>query len=689
MLFSRNWLRRYIRLPDSVEEVADALTRCGLVVDGIEQRPGDLVFDLDVPTNRVDAMNHVGVARELSVTFDTPLLWPPPELPAVAPEEGDVEAGGRAAVDIEDLTACPRYAARVVLGVKVGPSPSWMTELLEAIGLRPLNNVVDITNFVLWELGHPLHAFDLDRLTDQRIIVRRARQDEKLVTLDEVHRKLDPGDLVIADSATPVALAGVMGGAHSRVHEDSTDVLLEGAWFDPLTVRRTAQRLALHTDASHRFERRPAIDGMLAALDRAAALIAEIAGGTVCRGTLDVHDELPARRHVGITVDRVNRLLGLELDGGRIGTILEALGFELDGDGDAFEVTVPHSRPDVERPEDLVEEVARHHGYDRLPATLPALEPKTSAGRRQVLSERRLQRLCAACGFREAVTMSLSSPAEQEHFVAAEDVVAISNPFSENLSVLRGSLVPGLLGVVSHNLNRGVDRLRLFELGRRFLAAQGDAEENPVDERTSLALLAVGADLDPGRRGDDDHPPDLLDLKGALQEIGRRLGWPGWTWQRSDRPGLEPGLAARLESDSAAGWAGRVSAAVSDALGIEAPVWVAEIDVDGLLALPPAALRYRPLPRYPASQRDLSIVLDREVTFDEVRALVEGHDGLPLESLELLDVYTGEDIPDDCRSLTLRFTYRAPDRTLTSGEIEAAHESFLALLESQLNARRR
>jgi len=708
MLFSRNWLRRYLELPAPDDAVADAMTRCGLVVDGIEQRPGDVVFDLDVPTNRVDAMNHLGVARELAVAFDAPLDWPPPDMPAARPDEGDTPADSRARVDIEDLAGCPRYAARVVLGVEVGPSPAWMADLLQAIGLRPLNNVVDITNFVLWEMGHPLHAFDLRRLEEQRIVVRRARQGEELRTLDEVERELDPGDLVIADADKPVALAGVMGGAHSRVDEASVDVLLEGAWFDPLTVRRMAQRLALHTDASHRFERRPAIDGMLGALDRAAALVAEIAGGTVCRGVLDAHDELPGRRRVSLTVDRVNRLLGLELAADHVAGILEALGFEVTpadvaAAGEAFEVTVPYSRSDVERPEDLVEEVARHHGYDRLPPTLPALEPKASVARPRVKAERRLQRMCAAAGYGEAVTMSLSSPAEQARFLREDDrVVPIANPFSEKLSVLRASLVPGLLSAVAHNVNRGVDRLRLFELGRCFVAgpdrpdapadAGRDAAGNPAEERTSLAFAACGPAGASTRWAGEGRETDIFDLKGVLAEVTRRLGWPRWSWERADHPGLEPGLAAVLESREGRGWAGRVASGVADAVGVDVPVWVAEVDVDDLLDLPPAELSYRPLPRYPASRRDLSLLLSRDITFEQVRRLVEGDDGRPmepLESLELVDIYAGEDIPTGHRSLTLRFTYRASDRTLTSDEVDAAHRSFLQLLQSKLDARQR
>jgi phenylalanyl-tRNA synthetase beta chain len=683
MLFSTAWLSRYVELPESTRTLTELLTSCGLVVDQMDEVRNDTVLDLDVASNRVDAMNHFGVAREIATARREPLRAPD----TIVAESADCVAAELASIEIEDLEGCRRFVARVIRNVEVGPSPTWMVELLEAIGLRPINNIVDITNFVMWELGHPLHAYDLDLLADNKIIVRRAAPGEALKTLDGVGRELTADDLVIADAQRAVGLAGVMGGADTEIHAGSTNVLLEGAWFDPLMVRRSAQRLGMHTDASHRFERTLAIDGMVAAVDRAAALMAELAGGQVCQGRLDVKAEIPDPVSLDLRSARVEKLLGVNVPGGEIRNILERLSFEVEETGDGFLVTVPRHRSDISREEDLVEEVARHYGYERLPNTLPALHAPEEAGDPLVLAQRCLQQVCVAAGYREALTISLGSKEDQAAFLPKDlEPVELSNPISKALGYLRARLTPGLLTVVAHNINRGQLDIRLFEIGNYFLPRP---EGTGVVERKALTLIVCG----PGQAthwGEMDRAPDLFDLKGALEAVARRMGWPPWQWRAGAVPGLEAGCSAQLLLDDVAkGWAGKIAADVAERFGLTLPVWAAEVDIEDQLLQPARELRYEPLSRFPGGVRDVSLQLDEAISFDQIAEAIAAQQDPSLVSFELLDLYQGEDIPAGQRSLTLRFTYRRDDRTLTAEEIDTAHQGLVSHLLSEFGGKQR
>ncbi len=688
MLFSSRWLARYVELPEATDELAELLTRCGMVVEDMRPQGGGTVFDLDIPSNRVDAMNHYGVAREIATARRVDLR--PPEITA---EESDPRADQLTGVEIEDFDGCPRYAARLIRGVKVAPSPRWLAGLIEAIGLRPLNNVADITNFVLWELGHPLHAFDVDRLAEQRIIVRRARDGESLITLDDVERTLSTSDLVIADARRPVALAGVMGGAESAITDDSVNVLLEGAWFDPASVRATAQRFNLHTDASHRFERSPAHDGMLMALDRAAALVQELAGGELARGTIDVVGKLPEPVTTGLRLERLRGLLGIEVAPADVEEILTRLGFSIAAENDGYSVRVPSFRPDVTREEDLIEEVARHNGYDRLPATLPIIRSVEEPGTPEVLGERRLKRCFVAAGCYEAMSSSLSSVAEQTVFVdQPDDLVALGNPISESLAVLRAHLVPGLLSAVARNLNHRQTALRLFEVGHCFT---GPLTDDGVTERWGLAIALTGA----RRRNhwaDDAAAVDFFDLKGIVERVTRQMDWPKWRWEPGTAPGIDPATAAVLRADDGddtpGGWAGRISAEAAHTFDIDADVWVAEIDIDELIGRPHPTARYLPMSRFPGGVRDVALVLPEDTDYAAVEATTidaAAAADLPLAGVSLVEIYSGDEIPPGHRGLTLRFTFRADDRTLTAEEIDAGQKNLVEALGGALDARQR
>jgi len=688
MLFSSNWLARYVELPEKTSQLAELLTRCGMVVEEIRSHSDGALLDLDIPSNRVDAMNHYGLAREIATARRADL-----QAPEILVNESDPATDQLTAIEIDDLNGCPRYTARLIRGVKVEPSPEWLANLIESIGLRPLNNVADITNFVLWELGHPLHAFDFDRLADHQIVVRRARKSESLVALDHIEHNLASSDLIIADGRRPVALAGVIGGAETSITKDTVNVLIEGAWFDPATVRATAHRLNLHTDASHRFERSPAYDGMLLAIDRAASLIQEIGGGELSRGTIDVVGTVPEPVSTALRLSRLKGLLGIEVPSSEVEEILTRLGFSLTAKTGGYDVGVPSFRPDVTREEDLIEEVGRHNGYDRLPATLPVIRSVQDPGTPEVLGEQRLKQCLVAAGCREIMSSSLSSLLEQTGFVGqVEGLVSIDNPISEELSVLRARLVPGLLGAVAHNLNHGQTSLRLFEVGRCFA---GPLTDEGVTEYWSMAIALTGSQ----RRDhwkDISTPVDFYDLKGIVEHVTKQMAWPKWQWGAGKSPGLDQAATAMIRNDTGSGipvgWAGRISADTAQTFDIDAEVWVVELNIDKPIGWPHPTTPYCPVSRFPGGSRDVALVLPEDADYGVIETTVRltaAEAKLPLAGITLIEIYKGDEIPPGHRGMTLRFTFRADDRTLTAPEIDAGQKKLVDTLSKKLGARQR
>ena len=688
MLFSSKWLARYVELPEDTDRLAELLTRCGMVVEEILSHSDGALLDLDIPTNRVDAMNHFGLAREIATARRVDL-----QTPEIIVNESGPSTDELTTIAIDDLDGCPRYAARLIRGVKVEPSPQWLANLIESIGLRPLNNVADITNFVLWEFGHPLHAFDFDRLAGNQILVRRARQSESLTALDHIDHKLTSSDLVIADRQRPVALAGVIGGAETSITLETINVLLEGALFDPATVRATALRLNLHTDASHRFERSPAHDGMLRALDRAASLIQEVCGGELALGRIDVVGNLPKPVSTALRLARLEGLLGVAVASDEVEEILSRLGFSLEAKNESYYVGVPSFRPDVTREEDLIEEVGRHNGYDRLPATLPVVRSVQGPGTAEVLGEQRLKQCLVTAGCREIMSSSLSSLLEQSIFVGQKgDLGSLDNPISEELSVLRAHLVPGLLGTVAHNLNHSQASLRLFEVGRCFA---GPLTDDGVTEHWSMAIALTGSQRRTHWK-DISTSADFYDLKGIVEHITKQMIWPKWQWNTGKSPGMDQGATALIRNNEdggmAAGWAGRISADTAQAFDIEAEVWVAELNIDRLIGCPHPTVPYVPVSRFPGGVRDVSLVLPQDVDYGVVEMTVRltaAEAKLPLASIALIEIYSGDEIPPEHRGMTIRFTFRADDRTLTAAEIDAGQKKLVDTLAKKLAAHQR
>ena len=663
-------------LGDEPEVGADAAEFFGL---------GDVIFDITITPNRADCLSVLGVAREAAALLGTSL-----RVPAVSVKEDEnTSAAAVCGVEIWDSDKCPRYTARIIRGVEIGPSPGWMKRRLSAAGMRPINNVVDATNYVMLSLGQPLHAFDLSRLAAHKIIVRRwAESDGPFTTLDGQQREMDSEDLMICDGEKPVAIGGVMGGRYSEVSDDTREILLESAYFTPQTIRRTRRRLGMSTEASYRFERGVDPSGTVHAADLAAELIRQTAAGTVAQGAVDVHPAPVAPKRVSIRVARASRLLGVSLDSARVRESLEPLGLLVSEKKDGvFSVAVPTFRPDIEREIDLIEEVGRRVGYENIPATLPASENPAARPTRPRVLELQARRIIVASGFSEAINYSfVSREALRRMGWRDEQMVALRNPLSGEMDVLRTTLLAGLLANVAHNQSRGVSEIRLFELGRSFHPANGNALPNQV-------LRAAGVLV--GRSTPQDAvslPEALAELKGALERFLASLGLRRLQFASADAaPGWDP-LAVSVVRDGevALGHVGLIAPEALRIWDIETGVAAFEVNLAALAEIDPAPRRLTPLPRYPASLRDLAVVVDVARTNGEVEAIIRQVGGDWLESVSLFDVYQDAGLKDSGeKSLAYSLVFRRPEATLTDEQVNEAFNEIAGALDAHLGARLR
>jgi phenylalanyl-tRNA synthetase beta chain len=687
MLISYNWLRELTGTKLNPQQVRNGLTNVGLAVDAVEERDGDHVLDVEVPSNRGDCLSHVGVARELSVIEKSKVQSPKSEV-----QKAQEKASDFASVEIKDSDLCPRYAARVVRGVKIGPSPEWLAKRLEIIGQRPINNVADITNYALHELGQPLHAFDLAKLVDSKIVVRRATKGEAIKTLDGVERKLDPEMLVIADAKGPVAVAGVMGGEESEISNSTTDVLIESAHFDPASVRRTAKLLGLHTEASHRFERGVDPEGVLRAQERCVSLICEIAGGIASTEALDIYPQRFKPITIALRPERVEALTSLRVESAEIGRILIALGFVPLGNGSAQSFSVPSWRHDVTIEEDLIEEVARHTGYDKIKSELP---PSSLAGEYHTTEKRKraLRGALSALGFNEAISFSFIDathdgqlqliPRFENLSDESNRFVTLQNPIIEDWTRMRPTLLPGLLSAVRHNLNQGTRDVSLFELGRVFRAH--DQGELP-DEREALALAATGGVIEAGRAA-ASRERDFFDVKGALEAARAAMNLPPLDHEAARVKHLRAGQTAEISIKGAhVGTIGRLAESVAAEYKFRQPVFVAEIDLSSLLEIEEIPVLYKPLPRFPSIVRDVSLLVDRKVTVADLLRAANAQQVENCLGAMFVGTYEGEGIPAGKRSITIRLEYRADDRTLRDEEVDEIHWPLVKGLQEEFAA---
>ena len=640
----------------------------------------DVMFELEITPNRPDCLSLIGVAREIRAETGNSL-----KLPRVDLQENETDIRSLTSVTIDAPDLCPRYAARVIQGIKVAESPAWLQRRLESVGIAVINNIVDVTNFVLMEYGQPLHAFDYHKLAENRIVVRRAVDGEQLTTLDEIDRELTADMLVIADAEKPVALAGVMGGYDSEITETTCDVLLESAYFNPSSIRATAKALGMSTEASYRFERGANPGVVLTALDRAAELIAELAGGAVCKGIVDVYPGEQPLTEIKLRPDRVNFVLGTEIEKSEMAQILMRLGFDVQAFESAYQITVPTFRSDITREIDLIEEIARVYGYDNIPTALPKGDIPVPAPNPKVEVRKRIKRFLLAAGMMEAVNYSFSDPSCFEKIRLPSDsplreTLRLQNPLSPEMSILRTTLIPGLLENTQHNRNHQINAISLFEIGGVFVR-DGNQKE---PERVAGVLTGQIGD---GVYGNLYRDPDFFDIKGLVEGMLEVCGVTEYTLQKTDVPTFHPGRnAAVLLGETQVGTFGEAHPEVLENYDLPYKAYLFDFDLEALVSATVFSRRFEPISIYPKVERDLAIVVDKAVLSDIPIELIYTTGGEWVESVRLFDVYEGEQVPEGKKSLAYTIVYHSDAETLTDKAVNALHERVVEHLHQELGA---
>lgn len=688
MDISYNWLKDLVKTGLTADEVAAELTRVGLAVEGIHTHGDDFVLDIDLTSNRPDCLSHLGIARELAVSQK------------LAIARGNSEARSDAdpsLVTIVDPDLCHRFTARIIRGVKIGPSPQWLVDRLEAIGERSINNVADITNYVMHELGQPMHSFDLTKLAENRIVVRRANPGETIQTLDEVDRKLDETMLAICDAEKPVAIGGVMGGSESSIIDSTVNVLLEVAYFDRANIKATSRKLNLATEASYRFERGVDIENLSRASNRAAELICELAGGTLGE-FIDIYPTTSTPKTVE-SVDisaAVKRLTGLNVETDECVRILSALGINSAGQSEISNLksqifVSPSWRHDIAIEEDLVEEIARHAGYENIAAELP---PAFGAGGYQPNEprEKRLRRVLADMGFDEALSYSFIDTRHDKVFETvpglvdinlSEQFITLQDAVIDGAVRMRPSILPGLLDAVRLNLNHQRRDIKLFELGKVFAAAAG--ENTPPKEQKLLAMVITGGELRQNK-AIPERELDFYDVKGSVEAALAAVGVDTVTFLPPVVRHLRHGQAATIHVNGInVGSVGRLNDDLAGTYKFRHTVYVAEIDLQTILAMEQKSLAYRPLTIYPGIVRDISFVVGRNVSFDDIRTAVTVMNFELCRSTTYVDIYEGKGLAEGERSLTIRLEYRSDERTLIEQEVEEVHSQIVSGIEKKLD----
>ena len=650
----------------------------------------DTVIEFDLTPNRSDCLSVIGIAREVSAILKVPLRYPRVKLPS-----GETPIEQLCSVTIEAPDYCPRYMARVVTGLNVGPSPFWLQDRLHSVGLRAINNVVDVTNFVLMEMGQPLHAFDFDRLAEHRIVVKTAQEGESFTTLDGIQRTMGSETLMICDGKRPVALAGIMGGLESEIEDDTTQVLIESAYFNPITTRRTAKRLGLNTESSHRFERGVDPVGVATALDRAAQLIVELAGGKLAEGLIDVYPRPIRQAAIELSVKRTNRLLGTRLSRDEVGAYLKSVELDVEPlDEDRLRVVPPTFRVDIARPEDLMEEVARLKGYNQIPTTHPVSHVVARKPDKKLRVRDRLWQLLAGCGFSEIVTYSfIRRDACDQLLLHDQDprrrMVSILNPLTEDQAVMRSSLVPGLLTTTYINSKQRNEDLRIFELGKVFLYTAPDQLPKEIE---MISGLWTGAREERTWHLQESRI-DFYDIKGVIEALCAGLNMAGVRFAPLTGPYypyLRPGHAAQIQAgNERLGALGELSGEVLRNFGLKEVAYCFELNLDRVVDYISEEKRAKTLARFPATSRDIALILNNRVEAGALLNFIEAMGQVLVERVEIFDVYTGSPIPEGKKSIGLRFTYRSSERSLTDDEVNAIHDTLTQEVLKEFSARLR
>lgn len=647
----------------------------------------DTVFEIGLTPNRPDCLSIIGIAREIAGLQNVPLKLPQYELPA---ELGNINT--LSSVRIQDTNHCPRYSARLLEDIIIEPSPFWLADRLISVGLRPINNIVDITNFVMMETGQPLHAFDFDLLAENKIIVRTAMSGEKFTTLDDKEYLLTEEMLLICDGKQPVAIGGVMGGLNSEINQNTKRVFLESAYFNPTSIRRTSKKLGLSTDAAYRFERGIDPFQTVAALNRAAVLMAKISKGNLIAGFIDENPIPPSIQPINLSVSRTNRVLGTKLAAGQIEQMLKSIEFKVESkDPDTFIISPPTFRVDVLRPEDLMEEVARLSGYNWIPTTFPNIpaEARTQGG--LMALRNKLKDLLTGLGFSEAINYTFIHAASCDRLKLKSDdprrnLVKIINPLTEDQAVMRTSLIPGLLENIRNNIAKQTADLKLFETGKIFIAQKTD--QLPV-ETEILAGLWTGNRIE-NTWYSKPVPCDFFDIKGALEGLLTGIKMRDLTFTAMEEEQCTYtrfGHTAKIfDCEQELGLVGEIQPSVLNQYDINQPVFIFEIDLDILLKRIPAEINAEPLPKYPSVSRDITLIVDQDIEVEKILAgLMDLKEDL-VESLHLFDIFEGDSIPEKKKSVSFRVTYRSSETTLKDQAINQLHQDLSARLITKFHA---
>jgi phenylalanyl-tRNA synthetase beta chain len=682
-----DWLKEYVEIDAPAEELGHVLTMAGLEIEShelLDEEKGD-VLELNVTPNRGYCLSHLGVAREVSAlmggTFN-----PPDALKALEKSWGANPVAEKIAVENLEENLCPRYAALVIEDVTPGPSPKWLCDRLQAIGLRPINNIVDITNFVMMEYGQPLHAFDRELLSGNKIIVRNANKGEKFTSLDGSELKLDVDALVIADAEKPVALAGIMGGANSQVTDKTKNIVLESACFDSSVIRKASKKYGLRSDSSYRFERGVDIEGVITAQARAACLIKELAGGDICKGRIDVYPKTRENIQVALRVPRVNQLLGSDFKAEQIKEIISRLGLKVEADlnDGNLQVEIPGFRPDLTREVDIVEEIARVDGFDKVATVFPvaSVRPVRIASKQTLL--RKIREVLCHTGFSETVHFSFVEREQAEGYLSAfastkDKVISLKNPLSSENDTMRTSLIPGLLKTIQNNLSKGQKPLKLFEIGSVYFL---DSHGKRVEKTVLTAVVLGPYELTPWKPRGKEY--DFYDLKGALDNLcshfGLQVGFPA----NANRSYLLTEKSANCCADAnELGYMGQLS---PDKTEIAEKVFVWELDLQKLEESLPMRPRFQSIAKFPETYRDISILVARQVTTQQVSDLILKTGHPLLQRVELYDHFEGKKIQSDKKSLTFALSFQSKDKTLSDDEVSPLFETIVQTLKTELDA---
>jgi len=671
-----SWLKDYVNVGTmKPEDVADRLTIAGLEVVLIEKIEGDSIFDIEVTPNRADCLNILGIAREVSASLGKKL-----KCPKTKSIKGRLRE--KPSIEIKDNKLCPRYTGRIIRNVKVGESPKWLVDKLKAMDLRTVNNVVDITNYCLFESGQPTHAFDYDKLLG-KIVVRRARKGETITTIDGKKRSLDPDMLLIADEERPIALGGVMGSKDTEVTKDTKNILFESAYFNPVSIRKTSRRLGLISESSYRFERSVDLGKVAAASDRACSLIRELCGGEI--GPLaDVGEKDPKEVKIYLRLQMLKKILGLNISASVVKKILSSLQLKVEASGkETLVVSVPSFRQDLKSEVDLIEEVVRIYGYDKLPSTMPTIvgHPKRIEPSREISSI--VRDTLISLGVDEIITYSLISKEDLVSLskdIGDDGLIVIKNPLSIEQEIMRPTSVPGILHAVSWNLNRGTKDLKIFELGKVY---RKDGKALREEDNLSIAFVE---DRSYGLQGAKEAV--FFNLKGALEILFERLGITNSTFREGETPSFLTRVGASIKvSKERIGFLGKLKGECLDRFGIKTDVILCELSLKKLFSYAKLEKRFQEMPKFPSAKRDMSLVVKSEVSHEMIVSTVKEVGGDLVAEVELFDEYFGAQIPKDERGLSYSIEYRAEDRTLTDEEVSRLHIRVCDALAQKLGAK--